>query len=125
MVNILFLFSFLSQFNRNFMFSYMYLSGRIPDLFIQIVVILMISSSAAISKVKPCELQTALDSIQLPNYHHPCIYATIKEKSERLLGFGISYLVIHLIALVLAMVRTQLFTEKYTRCILWIFVSIF
>lgn len=48
------------------------------------VVILMISLSYDISKIKPCDLETALDSIYLEFTPHPCKYNAIKEMATQI-----------------------------------------
>lgn len=72
------------------------------------VVILMISLGYDISKIKPCDLETALDSIYLEFTPHPCKYNAIKEMAPRILMlagvqlawmFGILFYVPYLLTL--------------------------
>ena len=58
----------------------------------QVTVIILIVSSALCTKVKPCELQTALDFIFVKYTTHPCKYNAIKDMSSGILALGISML---------------------------------
>lgn len=53
-------------------------------------VTLMISTSRDISNSKKCELERALNLINLESKPHPCKFNTIKEKSSQLYGCGIT-----------------------------------
>ena len=57
----------------------------------QVAAIALVCSSKDISVVNSCELQTALESLNL-NYTPSCKYNTIKEKSDFLYGLGMAAL---------------------------------
>ena len=59
----------------------------------------MISLSADISRLKPCDLETALDSIYLEFTPHPCKYNAIKEMATSILMLAIAQLLWMFIAL--------------------------
>lgn len=51
---------------------------------------MLISTSAHITKVQPCELERALDYISLKHTSHPCKHESIKKLDEEMLFLGIS-----------------------------------
>nr|XP_022324866.1 uncharacterized protein LOC111125394 [Crassostrea virginica]XP_022324867.1 uncharacterized protein LOC111125394 [Crassostrea virginica]XP_022324868.1 uncharacterized protein LOC111125394 [Crassostrea virginica] len=59
---------------------------------LMVTVIILIVSSALCTKVKPCELQTALDFIFVKYTTYPCKYNAIKDMSSGILALGISML---------------------------------
>lgn len=57
----------------------------------QVAAIALVCSSKDISVVNSCELQTALESLNL-NYTPSCKYSAIKEKNDFLYGLGMAAL---------------------------------
>nr|XP_022326960.1 uncharacterized protein LOC111126542 isoform X2 [Crassostrea virginica] len=55
-----------------------------------VAAIVLISSSVQISRVKPCELEAALDYISMEYNPHPCRYNSVRECSSNLRNWGIA-----------------------------------
>ena len=88
-------------------------------------VIKLIVSSALCTKVKPCELQIALDFIFVKYTSHPCKYNAIKDMSAGFLALGISMLCCTVLLFVPTICLCLLKIEEKKRAYAKIVVSTF
>ena len=90
-----------------------------------VTVIILIVSSALCTKVKPCELQIALDFIFVKYTSHPCKYNAIKDMSAGFLALGISMLCCTVLLFVPTICLCLLKIEEKKRAYAKIVVSTF
>lgn len=98
---------------------------------LQVVVGLLISTSMDISKVKTCELENALNSLNLEYSPYPCKYKAITGESRDLKYFGFGALSSNfvLLILILCTMFCAYMCRKHNECIscffyvTWILVS--